>query len=473
MLDTVRISVKQTLYAAAKAGVKGKNLRIMELMNERTLFTVVGDPEKNEFEGEWVSGQGTVFTCTACSKAMPDPMADLLRWREEEGKEPLGVKLGPDNILVEEVDFVDDEGALARDAESARTKGTLISHAMDQLNVKCHPKKTRYMIVGKDHYVRKMEQDLEENPIVIQGHEIGRSFSEKYLGMFINADGTKATVREQMDFRLNQCQGKLAVIKGMMEKPTMQEIGYLAGIRTLFDSIVTTTALYSAGTWVGATKADLDYYDKGMKMLWYTLLRINSRTTWLQVCWECDLLPWSWGVIREKINLVNFLHFGKVSQSGQLAVSESESNWSGGLVAEMRRWAEKLGLNDPASCPILTEAEMWESIVSSKYVQVQVRNERYVPSYFYNADLTNHEQKLWFSYRLGVLEFRRRYAAKYKTTKCIYDECEEEDTLEHSLSCPKNPVKLGEEGSQSDMLKYLKELHLERERVVGVGIYWL
>ena len=292
----------------------------------------------------------------------------------------------------------------------------------------------------------------------------------------------KATVKEQMNQRIKECQGKVAVIKALMEKPTMRELGYLAGIRTLFDSVVTSTALYSAGTWIGVTKEEMKSYDREMKNLWYTLLKLNSRTTWLQVCWECDLIPWSWGIIRAKIALVNFLHFGKVSQSGLLAVSESTHKWKVGLVAEARKWAEKLGIQDPANCPVSNEtlgeavrdaarSEMWESVISSKYINIQVRTERGVPNYFYNTNLTNHEQKIWLAYRLGILEFRKRFSRKYPETNCIYG-CEDDDTLDHSIQCEENPIKLSGDGN-GEMLEYLRELHSERLKVVGIGVYWL
>ena len=234
--------------------------------------------------GEW---PGTVFTCTACSKAMPDPMSEQIRKYKSEAEKPLGLSVRPDNVRIEEVDFVDNEGSIAKGPEEARQKGNLITRAMNEINVKCHPTKTRFMIIGKRKYVEEAEKNLMENPIKIQGHNIERTFS----------------------------QGKVAVIKSPMERPTMREIGYLAGLWTLFDSILMSTAIYSAGTWVGATKADMEFFDKKMKEMWYLLMRINLKTTFLQVCWECDLLPWLWAVIIEKINLVNFLHFGKVSQS--------------------------------------------------------------------------------------------------------------------------------------------------------------
>ena len=284
-----RISVKQT--ATAKAGVEGKNLRILDKRNCKTTFSLVGDPTGQSFEGEWVSGQGTVFTCTACSKAMPDPMSEQIQKYKSEAEEPLGLSVVPDKVRIEEVDFVDDKGSIAKGPDKARQKGNLITRAMNEINVKCHSTKMRFMIIGKRKYVEEAEKDLMENPIKIQGHTIERTFSEKYLCMYINTDGLRATVREQMEFRIKQCQGKVAVIKSLMERLTMREIGYLAGLWTLFDSIVTSTAIYSAGMWVGAMKADMEFFDKKMKEMWYPLMRINLKTTFLQVCWECDLLP--------------------------------------------------------------------------------------------------------------------------------------------------------------------------------------
>ena len=477
-----KVSAIHTLFAAALAGITGRNLRILEILNKITTFRVIGDSDGGEFVKEWVGGQGTVFTATACSQAMPEPMRRQIENHRDETGEHLGVTMGQDHVEIGEVDYVDDEGSIAKDAAAAREKGRMITRAMNELNVECHSTKTRFMILGTPAYKREMERQLAEEPIIIQGFEVERSENEKYLGMYIDAEGSKKTVRGQMEYRLKECWGKVAQIKGMMDKPTMREFGYLAGLRTLFDSIVTATALYSAGTWSGLRKADLEWFDREMKTMWYSLLRLNSRTTWLQVCWECDLLPWSWGIVREKINLISFLHHGKVGQSGQVAVSESSHNWKGGLVQEGRDWAEKLNLPDPAKVPLSTELvgervreaarwEMWQSVVTSKYIQVEVTTERYIPDYFFMTELTNHEQLIWFSYRLGILEFRKRYSKKYSSVQCIYG-CPDDDTLQHSKVCPENPVKFYSEDIHG-MLDYLKKLNTERLNKVGVGVYWL
>ena len=477
-----KVSTEMTLYETAKAGVEGKNLRVLDMLNKKTVFTVIGDPEKREFVKENVGGQGTVFTCTACSLAMPKPMERNIKIHEEETGEELGVRVGKDRVRITEVDFVDDEGALCKDAESARMKGKLITRSMDEINVEVHPSKTKFMILGTKKYKQNMQESLDNNPIMVQGNAVGQSHSERYLGMMICSGGSKETVKKQMEFRVSECKKKISTVKNLLEKPSMRELGYLACVRTLFESVITSTALYSSGTWVGLTKADLAWFDRECKAIFYTLLKLNSRTTWLQVCWEVDLLPWSWGIVREKLNLVTFLHHGKISQAGRLAVSESKNNIKYGLVEEARQWAVKLNLPDPTEVAISSEligeavteaarSEMWESVVSSKYIKAPVMAEKTVPEYFFNENMTNNEQLIWFHYRLGILEFRRRFSQKYSSTECIYS-CGEQDTLEHSTECLANPVKL-RGNSDSEMLEYLKSLHEERLKTVGIGIYWL
>ena len=116
--------------------------------------------------------------------------------------------------------------------------------------------------------------------------------------------------------------------------------------------------------------------------------------------------------------------------------------------------------------------EMWESVVSSKYVNRVILEEKNTPSYFYNSGMTDHEQKIWLAFRLGILEFRKRYSKKYQSVECIFEGCSSDDTFQHSLECEKNPVKLGGK-KDSDMLQYLKELHSLRLSEVGMGLYWL
>ena len=120
------------------------------------------------------------------------------------------------------------------------------------------------------------------------------------------------------------------------------------------------------------------------------------------------------------------------------------------------------------------KSEMWESIVVSKYVRPEVKTAGGTfASYLYMEELSNHQQKIAFCYRLGLLDFKTRYKAKYSNTDCIY-QCGEEDSLEHSLLCPLNPVpRPKNKNNLGEMIQYLEKLHRERLEAAGVSLYYL
>lgn len=481
-----RCSAIHTVYSAAKAGVSGRPLRILEKLNKRTVFEVVGDDSKTEFVREWAGAQGTIFTATACSKAMPEPMHDLIKaWETDTGME-LGVRLGPDKVMVSEADFVDDESALCNSAEAARVKGNLITRASEHLNVKVHPQKTKILVVGEKRWKEETLKDLETNPVMIAGEKVEMSDSERYLGMMINENGLKATVEQQMKFRISECNAKISQIMILLEKPTMLSFGYLAGLRTLFDSVMSATALYSSSCWAGMTAKDYEWIDKEQKRLLFTMLRINSKTTVKHVLHELGLIQWSWLVKKEKISLVSFLCQGKEGQASRVCLSEAKANLKKGLVFEARKIASEVGLPDPTTVLISAETaseaittaartELWESVMSSKWVHVMVRSTRYKPDYYiYETEWSGYQQKLWMAYRLGILLFKRRYAGRFNNVECIWDQCSNDDTLEHSLVCPYYDLERPEDTEHiGQMIPFLEKLSKVREAVIGHGLFAL
>ena len=68
-------------------------------------------------------------------------------------------------------------------------------------------------LVGTDKYVKEMEKQLAEEPIKISGFAVERSFSEKYLGVMIDARRSRETVISNMKYRVSECEEKLAKIR--------------------------------------------------------------------------------------------------------------------------------------------------------------------------------------------------------------------------------------------------------------------
>ena len=118
---------------------------------------------------------------------------------------------------------------------------------------------------------------------------------------------------------------------------------------------------------------------------------------------------------------------------------------------------------------------MWDSVITGKYLNTSVKTLHNFPAYIYDEYLSNHQQKILFCYRLGILEFKTRFKSKFNNTRCIYSECPaEEDSLKHSLVCLYNPVqKPRNKENLTEMLKYLQSLHTERMTKVSIPLYYL
>ena len=470
-----KISIKHELFATAMAGVKGKLLRLLELLNKETTFEVVGDMEERKFVKEYASAQGTGFTCTSASLTMSEKMEKMVELEEEEKGEELGVRLGPEQILINQREFVDDEIAFCKDAEAARHKGRLITASMDEINVRCHPVKTKYMIVGSERYVKEMEEKLAEEPIKIQGFEVGRTRQEKYLGMMFNEAGSRKTIEDQIKFRFKECDGKVAQIKMLLDTPKMRVFGALAGVKILHESIIHSTACYSAGVWLNMTRAHYELCNREDKRILFTLLKINSKTNYYTVLWELDMLPFESILKREKIGLVTHLAHSKVSTAGKLLHAEARSEWKPGLVYEVRKWCNKLGLPDPVavrlSAEVIGEAVrkearemMFEKLAAARNHNLMLSANRYFPDYIYNENRSNLEQKVIFSWRLGILGFKSRYKHLYNNTECVFEKCPGQDSLHHAVyECEFSKVKKPRNTSNyQEMLKFLLELNQER-----------
>ena len=245
----------------------------------------------------------------------------------------------------------------------------------------------------------------------------------------------------------------MGLIMNLMNDPAMRAFGHLAGLVILFNSIMTSTALYSSGTWINMTKGMYDKYDREQKRILYNMLKICQKTTFLHVCWELDILPWSYGIMKEKINLVSFLCHEKVGEAARMAVSEASRNWKPGLLAEVRRCCLKWNLPDPSKTPLSKETvseriidvareEIYASLVSGKYLNMELGQVKNFPSYIYAEELSSHQQKIVFCYRLGILCFTNRFSHNYSNVNvnCIYRGCDQDDILDHSFYCAWNRV---------------------------------
>ena len=118
---------------------------------------------------------------------------------------------------------------------------------------------------------------------------------------------------------------------------------------------------------------------------------------------------------------------------------------------------------------------LFEKIAADKYHNLVLSHDRYFPDYIYCEDLSNLQQKLILSWRLGVLNFKARYRNLYNNTTCIYRGCGAPDSLSHVVNeCEYTNVdKPVDPTDWSQMLPFLTDLHEERVKVSGLPLTYV
>ena len=63
--------------------------------------------------------------------------------------------------------------------------------------LEAHQDKTSFLVCGSKEYKRKVEKELEQNPLKFGEFVVKRRVSEKYLGHMFNENGAAASVEGQ------------------------------------------------------------------------------------------------------------------------------------------------------------------------------------------------------------------------------------------------------------------------------------
>ena len=140
-----------------------------------------------------------------------------------------------------------------------------------------------------------------------------------------------------------------------------------------------------------------------------------------------------------------------------------------------------MGLPDPSLVYLSTEAvseaisqqarkECWEAMLAGKYIHADIKTEAFEPTYMFDPSLTNQDQKILLAFRMGTMYFKRRYSKMFEDVLCPFCSVED-DTLDHSLTCLKNPVRKPRTKELEDMLPYLRELDKLREEKFSCGLF--
>ena len=473
--------LSDTMFAAARAGLRGKQLRMTKKLHDNTEISLAGDTDEARTATVTNStGQGTNWAPCACALAMGQAIKAQSDLRSE-------AKLRIGEVLVDPLMFVDDVANPVEDGEKARKGGEMLTDALDELGLEAHPDKSRQVLMGTTKWKKEVRKELEKKPVEIQDFILKESEEETYLGNVISAKGPRDSVSRSIKKRIQAAVVKEIQLSKILEDDMMERIGWIEAVRTLFNSIIVSTVSYGSQAYVFMTKKQESEIEACIKDILYRMLRISKYTQYAAVLLELNMIRMKHIINQLKISFINNLVHEKGSGFCLEILREEEKLYPGtGLIAEVQKLCEYYNIEDVTQYHVdkdlvkekvwkMGRQEVWKETLHNRRIPFNDNHMKITKAYM---RMPKYDAKLFFAYRTGELQFKEyrkgEFKKKFGNTWCFG--CgEEPDTLEHVMKCCYYERRFQEKDfnidgteEQLQFIEYLKKL--DRERTVRFGL---
>ena len=437
-------SLVDTQYSAGEAGVHGKPLRVMGMLHDKTVIGLAGDPTGRTEVIDDSTGQGTNWAPLACSLSMGKAL--------NEADDRYDSKLQMGLMRIGPLQYVDDAVKPSETADQARDAGKIFTEALNELGLEAHPEKSALVIMGPKKYRDRMKSELAEQPVMVQGWAVQTSECETYLGAEISEKGVKDSVTRSIKKRIKAAYAKELQLSKLLESDWMDKAGWIEAVKTLFNSIISSTITYASQTYAFMTKTQVNEMESAFKGILYRLLRISKFAHYAAVLVECNMIRVKNTVDQYKITFIRDLVHSKGSGTCLNIMREEERLYPGtGLIAEVQKLCNEYNLQDVTQFDVdkeMIKLRVWEKARGDIWRET-LRNGRVpfnrthvkTPKPYQHQN--RYRSQIFFAYRIGELQFkdyrRGEFRKKFGNTKCFAPGCSQPDTLEHVRKCDGYP----------------------------------
>lgn len=473
LMDIVKcfdqVKLEDILYEFTQAGIKGKDLRMIEKINQNTRISIQGDVDKERSAIIQNSvGQGT-------TGAVQGSALVIATTAEK------NFKKSDHNIVEGEVEvlptgFVDDLGTMRGSAEGVRDAGLLLTKTVDELSLRAHPGKTVNLIFGPKKKKEKIRAELKEEPMTIQGAQIKEVGEDAYLGMVFHSGGVKESVDRSIEVRRAKALVKTRQAKQILKDHRIQSVGWLDAARALYQGTILPTLTYSAIAWVNMNKKQVARLESTQKECIYTLLELLPSAKYTAVLLEFGLPRIEHFVNQLKINYLSKLLYGKPgSIVARLVMEEDVQHPGQGIVGEVRRLCQLYRLTDGTQTlldhdrvkDVVTRTamiELWEDVRKSSKIPLRREYQKQRKEYFKAPKMP---AKATFMMNVGELNFktnrRKESIKKFGNIECPVESCLSPDSLVHAAyECLGYKTRFPDGVTEGEIGQYLLQLHAER-----------
>ena len=373
--------------------------------------------------------------------------------------------------------YIDDTATSDNNVLGVKYSCKIIEETLDELSLEAHPTKTVHVICGAPEWIEKTKDYLSKNPATIQNFKVKISDSEKYLGLKIVSGTMSDIVNANIKVKASKIHQVATEIRQEVRDPRIVRIGSLRASAVLIQSKVIPILTYGTESWLHVTSDQYKAMEEIMATAMTRILSLPSSTVYDALLLEVS--NYHIEVWMDCLKLGYFLKKLHIKKRGKLyralradIINDNEH----GFIGDIRNLCDKYKIPDITLTPVTKEfIRLTCRDFSRRRSMMVTLNLKKIPPmltldkvWHAHYDYPPFEARAITAYRTGNLVFKNwapyKFPKKQRGDKtCLFQPCQEEDSLKHVLQCEYYDTKFIEiDDPTRDLASYLVRLHEER-----------
>ena len=328
----------------AKSKVEGKTYRLIFKMNERIrikIKTPVGTTETEE-AGSGPS-QGGVDAAILSSNSMGNGVRDTFTEDDKEVEYAGKIVLRP-------LTFMDDIGRLAADRNAAQYANDKLEDLMSSKGLAFNLDKSKFLIMGNKKSRRKIQSQLDREPLELCGKKMPQAKELKYLGDWVSFDLSQSVHTTVMK-RLGVAKLAIYEIRAVVEDRRSEVLGGVTVGLAIWEATVEPMLYHNAETWQNISTKTIKVLKDLYLYFFRCLFRLGAGAPGMNYFWQCGMLTPDAIILKKKLNffhhLANLPENSLANECFRIQCDSEGEDSLPSIVEEVKEHVSKIG--DPTS----------------------------------------------------------------------------------------------------------------------------
>ena len=209
--------------------------------------------------------------------------------------------------------------------------------------------KSAFMIVGTKKARHKIQQKLDESPLMFCNRPMNQVTSTKYLGDWLSTNGVADSIKVTVNKRFGLAQRAISDIRVIIDDCRNSIVGGLATGLHIWEAAVLPGLLFNSECWINISNPVMDQLEKLQLRFYRTILSVGTGCPLPIIYWDTGGMMMKYRIIKRKLL---FFHHLATLTTGSLAkeIFEVQKDLNlPGLVSECIDILTKAGIQNVES----------------------------------------------------------------------------------------------------------------------------